>query len=110
GKMIYCDPTPTASYAGLPKADVVLVTHNHTDHFNTATIDAVRGPNAWIIVPQTIYNSLSVAQRAIAIVLGYGASTNVHGLNVQAVYAYNSYHSPLGFANGYVLTIGGRRI
>ena len=42
-------------------------------------------------------------------VLGYGASTNSLGLTVQAVPAYNSYH-PLGFGNGYVLTMGGKRI
>jgi L-ascorbate metabolism protein UlaG (beta-lactamase superfamily) len=110
GRMIYCDPVPTASYPGLPKADLILLTHNHTDHFSTATIDAVRGPGATIIAPQTVYSGLTPAQRAITIVLGYGASTNVQGLAVQAVYAYNSYHSPLGFGNGYVLTIGGRRI
>ncbi len=110
GKMIYCDPAPTASYTGLPKADLILLTHNHSDHFSTATLDAVRGPGAAIVAPQTTYNSLNPAQRAIAVVLGYGASTNVQGLDVQALYAYNSYHSPPGFGNGYVLTIGSRRI
>ncbi len=110
GKMIYFDPASTASYAGLPKADLILLTHNHSDHFSTASIDAVRGPGAVIIAPQTTYNSLTPAQRAIATVLGYGASMNVQGMAVEAVFAYNSYHSPLGFGNGYVLTIGGRRI
>ena len=110
GRMIYCDPVPTASYTGLPKADLILLTHNHSDHFSTATIDAVRGPGATIIAPQTVYSGLTPAQRAMAIVLGYGASTNVQGLAVEAVHAYNSYHSPLGFGNGYVLTIGGSRI
>ena len=110
GKVIYCDPVPTASYTGLPKADLILLTHNHSDHFSTNTIDAVRGPGATIIAPQTVYSDLTPAQRAIATVLGYGASTNVQGLAVEAVYAYNSYHSPLGFGNGYVLTIGGSRI
>jgi L-ascorbate metabolism protein UlaG (beta-lactamase superfamily) len=110
GRMIYCDPAATASYVGLPKADLILITHNHSDHFSTATVDAVRGPDAAIIGPQTVYASLTPAQRAIAIVLGYGASTNVQGLSVEAVYAYNSYHSPLGFGNGYVVTIGGSRI
>jgi L-ascorbate metabolism protein UlaG (beta-lactamase superfamily) len=110
GKMIYVDPVPTASYSGLPKADLVLISHTHTDHFNTNTIDAVKGSNPIIIAPQTAYNGLTGAQKSQAIVLGYGESTNVLGMNVEAVYAYNSYHSPLGFGNGYVVTIGGKRI
>ncbi len=110
GKMIYCDPAPTASYTGLPKADLILLTHNHSDHFSTATVDAVRGPGTIIICPQSTYSSLTAAQRGLAVVLGYGAATNVQDLAVEAVYAYNSYHAPLGFGNGYVLTVGGRRI
>ena len=110
GKMIYNDPTSAATYTGLPKADLILISHNHGDHFSTAAIDAVRGANARIIVSQTAYDSLTAAQKAIAIVRGYGTSTNVMGLNVQAVYAFNSNHSPLGFGNGYVLTIADKRI
>ena len=52
---------------------------------------------------------MTASLRAITAVLGYGASTNVMGLQVQAVPAYNSNH-PFGTGNGYVLTIGGRRI
>jgi L-ascorbate metabolism protein UlaG (beta-lactamase superfamily) len=110
GKMIYNDPVPTASYTGLPKADLILISHSHSDHFNTATIDVVKGPEAVIIAPQTVYNGLTAAQKAVAMILGYGESTNVLGLNVEAVYAYNSNHAPLGFGNGYVVTLGGKRI
>jgi L-ascorbate metabolism protein UlaG (beta-lactamase superfamily) len=110
GKMIYNDPVAAASYTGLPKADLILVSHSHSDHFATTTIDTVRGPNAIIIAPQTVYNGLTAAQKAIAIVLGYGESTNVFGLTVEAVYAYNSNHAPLGFGNGYIVTLGGKRI
>lgn len=110
GKMIYNDPTNGATpYVGLPRADLVLVSHGHSDHFNGGTIDAVRGTNCVIITPLSLSNSLSAAQRTNAIFLGYGASTNVIGLNVEAVHAYNGNH-PQPTANGYVLTIGGKRI
>lgn len=109
GKMIYNDPASGVSYAGLQKADLILLGHTHSDHFSTVTIDAVRTSNTVIVASQSVYNSLTAAQKALAIVLGYGASTNVLGLNVQAVPAYNSYH-PFGDGNGYVLTIGDRRI
>lgn len=109
GKMIYCDPVAAATYTGLPKADLVLVTHEHGDHFATATIDAVRGPGCTIIAPPTVYGSLTAAQKALAIVLTNNASTNVLGLTVSAVPAYNSNH-PRGTGNGYILGIGGKRI
>lgn len=109
GKVIYVDPTNSAGYVGMPKGDLVLITHAHSDHFNTAAINAVRTTNAVIIVSQDVYNQLQPAQKASARVLGYGASTNLLGLDVQAVAAYNSYH-PQPTANAYVLTIGGRRI
>jgi L-ascorbate metabolism protein UlaG (beta-lactamase superfamily) len=41
------DPVPTSTFIGLPKADLILVTHTHSDHFNMATIDAVRGLPLW---------------------------------------------------------------
>jgi L-ascorbate metabolism protein UlaG (beta-lactamase superfamily) len=109
GRIIYVDPTNSAGYAGIPKGDLVLVTHAHGDHFNTAAINAVRSTNALILAPQDVYNQLLPAQRTNALALGYGASTNVFGVDIQAVPAYNSYH-PLGTANAYLLTVGGRRI
>src|SRR5262249_18280918 len=110
GVMIYCDPDDSATYGALAKADLILVTHSHSDHLSVSTIDAVRGPGVVIIAPLDVYNNyLNVAQKAITRVLGYGGSTNLLGLTVEAVPAYNSNH-PFGFGNGYVLTIGGKRI
>ena len=109
GRVIYVDPTNSVGYAGVPKGDLVLITHAHGDHFNTAAIDAVRTTNAVIIVSQDVYNQLLPAQKTSARILGYGATTNLLGLDVQAVAAYNSYH-PQPTANAYLLTIGGRRI
>jgi L-ascorbate metabolism protein UlaG (beta-lactamase superfamily) len=106
---IYVDPTNTVAYPGVPKADLILITHSHSDHFNTTAINTVRSTNAVIVTSQNVYDQLTLPQKAIARVLAYGASTNLLGLDVQAVAAYNSYHS-FGTGNGYVLTIGGRRI
>jgi L-ascorbate metabolism protein UlaG (beta-lactamase superfamily) len=109
GKAIYVDPYDQASYIGLPKADLILVTHSHGDHLNTTTINSVRATNAVIIAPRDVYDRLTTAQKAIAGVLTNGATTNLLGLSVEAVPAYNSNH-PVGVGNGYVLTIGGKRI
>lgn len=110
GKMIYNDPVGAATlYAGLPKADLILVSHSHGDHFSSATLNAVTNANAVIIAPQAVFNSLSTAQRAITLVLTNRTSANVMGLNIEAIPAYNANH-PVGTGNGYVLTIGGKRI
>ncbi len=112
GKIIYNDPDDDsayeATYQGLPKADLILVSHSHGDHFSATKIEQVRGPNAVIVAPQAVYNSLSAAQKALAIVLTNNASTNLLGLTIDAVPAYNANH-PRGSGNGYVLTIGGKR-
>jgi len=116
GKMIYNDPTNGATaYQSFPRADLILVSHSHSDHFSSSTLDAVRGPNAAIIVPQAVYNSLSTAQKAVAIVLTNGASTNVMGMTIDAVPSYNfstniTVYHPQGVGNGYVLTLGGKRL
>lgn len=113
GRWIYCDPVGAASrFAGWPKADLVLVTHGHSDHFSSSVIDLVRKTNGVVVVPAAQLNSLSTGARASAVVLANGGTTNLLGLRIEAVPAYNlttTYH-PKGTGNGYVLTIGGRRI
>ena len=107
--MIYNDPVGANSlYSAFPKANLILVSHTHGDHFAAATLSFVRATNGIIIAPQAVYNQLSGASRTATIVLTNGASTNVLGINVEAVPAYNSNH-PRGSGNGYVVTIGGKR-
>ncbi len=113
GKVIYVDPDDDAAYEptylGLPKADLILVTHTHGDHFSSGKIETLRRTNALILVPQAVYTGLTAAQKTNAIILTNSMATNVLGLRVEAVPAYNSNH-PLGSGNGYVITMGGRRL
>ena len=111
GKWIYNDPVGGAApYSGFPKANLILVSHHHNDHFDVATLNAVRASNSVIIVPPFIYNTnIFAALQNNAISLSYGQTTNVSEIGVQAVAAYNSNH-PFGLNNAYVITIGGRRI
>jgi L-ascorbate metabolism protein UlaG (beta-lactamase superfamily) len=42
GKVIHVDPVSAeADYTRLPKADLILVTHNHSDHLDAKAIRAV---------------------------------------------------------------------
>ena len=112
-KTIYNDVVNGATpYTGMPRADLILVSHSHGDHFSSSTIDAVRGPNAVLIAPIAISNSLTVAQRAIAIFLTNGGSATAHGMTIDAVPAYNltTMNHVKGVGNGYVVTIGGKRL
>jgi L-ascorbate metabolism protein UlaG (beta-lactamase superfamily) len=111
GKMIYNDPDDLATYSGLPKADLILISHDHSDHLSVPTIESVRKTNAIIIAPLAVYNNSSMTPtlRSNTIVLNYGVSTNVLGLTVEAVPGYNSNH-PFGINNAYLITIGGKRI
>ena len=114
GRIIYSDPDDDPSYesryAGMPRGDLILVTHEHGDHYSTAKLTSLRATNGVIIVPQRIYNMAGFATyRPNAIALPYGVSTNVMGIDVLAVPGYNANHT---FTNNncYVLTMGGKRI
>ena len=110
GLMIYVDPVgSSALYAPFRRADLVLVTHVHSDHFSASTLAGVTNAGAVILAPQAVANSLSGGLRTMTTVLANGASATVFDVRVEAIPAYNSNH-PIGTGNGYVVTVGGRRL
>lgn len=110
GLTVYNDPVGGASlYAAFPRADLILVSHSHSDHFLASTLDTLKKAGTIIVAPAAVYASLSTSLKALTIPLSNGASTNVMGLTVEAIPAYNSNH-PKGAGNGYVVSLGGRRL
>jgi L-ascorbate metabolism protein UlaG (beta-lactamase superfamily) len=120
GKTVYVDPVGGAKpFADLPKPDLVLVTHIHFDHFDPATLEAVvpAGSQPVIVAPRTVAEKIPEALRGKTKVkvLANGEKTEAAGIAVEAVPAYNvtagkeKFH-PKGRDNGYVLTIGGKRV
>ncbi len=114
GKIIYSDPDDDPNYesryAGMPQGDLILITHEHGDHYAPSKLTALRKAGGVIIVPQRVYNMGSFASyRPNAFVLGYGQSTNVGGIHVLAVQGTNNNHA-LNVNNCYVVTIGGKKI
>jgi L-ascorbate metabolism protein UlaG (beta-lactamase superfamily) len=108
GKVIHVDPVSMyADYATLPKADLILVTHEHGDHLDMKAIQAVSTANTEII------NSPSCAAMLVnGIVMKNGDSKTIFGFKIEAVPAYNlqkPFH-PKGSGNGYMLTLGDKRI
>lgn len=114
GKVIHVDPwSAQADYTSLPKADLVLITHEHRDHLDTGAIDAIRKDGTLVCASLKASAPLSGAT-----MLKNGESKEFLGIRVDAVPAYNRknmrpsgepYH-PKGAGNGYVLHFGKTRI
>ncbi|MBC7113201.1 MAG: MBL fold metallo-hydrolase [Candidatus Methanomethyliales bacterium] len=111
-KTVYIDLGEGASPSD--KADLVLVTHSHWDHFDPKVIERVRKEGTVIIAPRDCISKL----RAGARVVEPGDRLKVDDLEVRAVHAYNvkrfrspgvPFH-PKGFGVGYVLSIDGKSI
>ena len=114
--VVYNDPVGgAAAYAGFPAADLVLVSDVHGDHLDSATLAAVVGDDAELVVPQAVADRLPPTLAARARVLANGATATVAGVGVEAVPMYNlreearQFH-PKGRGNGYVLTLGEERV
>lgn len=114
GKMIHIDPwARLADYSSLPKADIILVTHEHQDHLDVGAIKTLRKDGTQVIV-----NGASSSKVPGSMVMTNGETKTVQGLKIEAVPAYNLVHGrgpgqpfhPRGVGNGYVLTFGEKRI
>jgi L-ascorbate metabolism protein UlaG (beta-lactamase superfamily) len=113
-KVIYVDPfSRVADYGKLPKADLILVSHEHGDHLDAAAIDAVKKEDTKIILSQKAAQSLGYGM-----VMANGDVRTVLGLEIEAVPAYNMVHKrdngqpfhPKGVGNGYIITFGDKRV
>jgi L-ascorbate metabolism protein UlaG (beta-lactamase superfamily) len=111
---ILCDPWSTLpGFSELPKADLILVTHHHGDHLDTAAVNSLRTRSTVILL-----TAKCTSQVRGGTVMKNGDVQKVLGLTVEAVPAYNLVHMrpdgtpfhPKGEGNGYVLTIGQTRI
>ncbi len=113
-KTILVDPwTKLTGFSELPKADLILVTHHHGDHLDTAAIRALRSPSTVVLL-----TAMCAQVVPGGTVMKNGDVQKVLGLTVEAVPAYNLVHMrpdgapfhPKGEGNGYVITIGKTRI
>ncbi|MBK4214488.1 MBL fold metallo-hydrolase [Paracoccus caeni] len=113
GGAILVDPVGgAAAYAALPAPALILITHQHGDHFDLPTLEGL--PAVRIIANQAVFDQLPAEMQARATAMANGETAEVIGLTIEAIPAYNlteerlQYHPP-GRDNGYVLTIGGKR-
>jgi len=102
----------TTDYASeFPKADFILLTHEHGDHLDKAAIKALSDKSTRVIA-----NARCVEMLGGGTALANGDSLPLaDDITLEAVPAYNTtqghlkFH-PKGRDNGYILTLGGLRI
>ena len=112
GKIIYVDLEKYGK--ATEKADLILVTHSHTDHCDVDTIKNVRKEKTLIIAPE---DCVSMIGRNVK-TLKSGEETSVDNVTIKAVEAYNykrfrspgkPFH-PKGFGVGYLIKAEGKTI
>lgn len=113
-KVIHVDPWgKLADYSKLPKADVILLTHEHQDHLDLDALSKIRTPKTILILTKNCAQKAQGGQ-----VMSNGEEKTVAGMKIEAVPAYNLVHKrdtgqpfhPKGEGNGYVITFGDKRV
>jgi L-ascorbate metabolism protein UlaG (beta-lactamase superfamily) len=112
--VIHVDPVGSyADYSKMPKADIILVTHEHGDHLDADAIAKLSKPETELVTTATCAEKLGKGT-----VMKNGETKKLKDLQVQAVPAYNIVHMrgasqpyhPKGVGNGYVITFGDKRV
>lgn len=113
---IYVDPVGGAkAFLALPKPDLILVTDIHGDHFSKETLAELSAPNTKIVCPAAVAGQMSPDLRKSASILTNGQTAQLLGVQIEAIPMYNltterlKFHNK-GRGNGYVVTLGGKRI
>jgi L-ascorbate metabolism protein UlaG (beta-lactamase superfamily) len=114
GKIIHVDPfSQLTDYTQLPKADIILLTHEHRDHLDPKALNTIRTEKTVVVLTQTC-----AKETQGGIVINNGEVKIIEGLKIEAVPAYNIVHKrengepfhPKGTGNGYIITFGDKRV
>ncbi len=114
GKVIHIDPVSReANYNKMPKADLIMITHEHGDHLDPKAIKIIRKEDTEIVLTEICAGDIKGS-----IVMKNGDVKTVGGLKIEAVPAYNIVHErqsgrpfhPRGDGNGYIITFGDKRV
>jgi L-ascorbate metabolism protein UlaG (beta-lactamase superfamily) len=113
GFVIYIDPVRSSGkYDFLPKADIILVTHEHGDHLDVDLINSIRKQGTLVFCNENSKAKIPWAMSMVA-----GDRQEIKNIIIEAVPAYNIVNEsapgkpfhPKGAGLGYILTIGGKR-
>ena len=114
GRVIHIDPVGNyADYSKLPKADIILITHEHGDHLDAGAIEKIKKESTEVVLTKVSSEKYPGGK-----VMNNGDSGTFAGIKIEAVPAYNiknmrsegnPFH-PKGVGNGYVIQFGDKKV
>ena len=113
--LVYIDPVTIFGndFSALPKADMILVTHEHHDHFDKSAIEQLSGDSTLLIESAHVAELFGLGD---AIEPGDSLTIEIPEFSISAVPAYNISSDHLQFHPkdrkniGFIFTIDGLRI
>jgi L-ascorbate metabolism protein UlaG (beta-lactamase superfamily) len=127
GKVIQVDPVAkydnvdiqfVGKFEALKPADLILVSDIHPDNFDADEIGKIRKPGAPVVMTAAVATLAGAKIPTPTTIMANGDMKTVAGISIEALPMYNLQHGPKpgelyhpkGRGNGYVLTLGGKRL
>ena len=127
GKVIQVDPVAKYDDVELPllgkfdalkPADLILITDIHPENLDVAEVSKLRKSGATVVMPAAVATEAGTKIAAPTVVMANGDTKTVADVNIEAVAMYNVQHGPApgqvyhpkGRGNGYIVTLGGKRL
>ncbi|MFQ5864459.1 MAG: MBL fold metallo-hydrolase [bacterium] len=104
--IIYIDPWKLKNGE---QADIILITHDHYDHFSQEDIERIRTDETVVVANKTVAKSLNGPVRIVEA----GDKLSVKGVEIEAVPAYNinkQFHPKSAGGLGFIVQMGGESI
>ncbi|MBZ0265279.1 MBL fold metallo-hydrolase [bacterium] len=107
-KTVYVDPWKIDKESH--DADIILITHEHYDHYSPDDIKKVAGDTTIVVFPESMRDKVDFIN---AVFLARGERQTVDGVDVEVVAAFNTnkdYHPDSKDWVGYIVNLDGIRI
>jgi len=107
GKVVYIDPWKIAPAS--PKADIILITHDHFDHNSPEDVEKLRKADTVIVGPRDVITKYTGSTQSVS----PGSKLEIGGVEIEAIPAYNigkQFHPKANNWVGYIVSLAGERV